>query len=86
MSLWYMVPTQQRRSGIPSTLDELNVSSVELLFTVTLLIGSVSVAVIASGDPELMAVVALSGVTVVLFGMALVRLSEYSRTTELSLF
>ncbi|WP_114578769.1 hypothetical protein [Saliphagus sp. LR7] len=81
-----MVPTQQRRSGIPSTLDELNVSSVELLFTVTLLIGSVSVAVIASGDPELMAVVALSGVTVVLFGMALVRLSEYSRTTELSLF
>ncbi|MFC4986324.1 hypothetical protein [Saliphagus infecundisoli] len=81
-----MVHSQQRRSGVPSTWGELNSSAVELLFAVTLLLGSVSVAVMASGDPELMAVVALSGVTVVLFGMALVRLSEYLRTTELSLF
>ncbi|WP_114577923.1 hypothetical protein [Saliphagus sp. LR7] len=81
-----MVHNHQMTFSVPSTWSELNVRAVELLFAVTLLIGAVSFAVMASGDPELVAVVALSGITVVLFGTALIRLSESIRTTELSLF
>jgi len=49
-------------------VGQLNASAVELLFAVTLLIGSASLVSMASGDPETMALVALTGITVVLLG------------------
>jgi hypothetical protein len=71
---------------VSSTWGQLNASAVELLFAVTLLIGSASLVSMASGDPETMALVALTGITVVLLGMGLLRLSEYLRTTDLTSF
>jgi len=68
-------------------VGQLNASAVELLFAVTLLIGSASLVSMASGDPETMALVALTGITVVLLlRMGLLRLSEYLRTTDLTSF
>ncbi|WP_090622857.1 hypothetical protein [Natrinema salaciae] len=81
-----MAYNQQSVFGVPSTWEELNANAIELLFTVTLLIGAASFVLMAGGDPETMALVALTGVTVVLLGTALVRFSEYLRTTESSSF
>ncbi|MCO8267098.1 hypothetical protein ACOZ4B_19365 [Haloferax prahovense] len=77
-----MAYNQQSAFGIPSTWEELNADVIAFLFTATLLIGAASFALMAGGDPETMAVVALTGVAVVLLGTALVRFSEYLRTTE----
>ncbi|ELZ70408.1 hypothetical protein C5B91_06325 [Haloferax sp. Atlit-10N] len=81
-----MAYNQQSAFGIPSTWEELNADVTAFLFTVTLLIGAASLALMAGGDPETMAVVALTGVAVVLLGTALVRLSENLRTAESSPF
>lgn len=84
--VFHMVCNEQNAFTVPSTWRELNTSAVALLFTVTLLIMSVSFVSMASGDPKTMALVALTGITVVLLGMCLVRLSEYLRTTSLPSF
>ncbi|MCU4799945.1 hypothetical protein OB920_06135 [Halobacteria archaeon HArc-gm2] len=76
----------RQSANVPSTWGQLNASAVELLFAVALLIGSASLVSMASGDPETMALVALTGITVVLLGLSLVRLSEYLRRTDLSSF
>ena len=76
----------QQGTVVPSTWGELNASAVELFFAVTLLIGAVSFVSMASGDPETMALVALTGITVVLLGVGVIRLSEYLRTTGRSSF
>ncbi|SDR20172.1 hypothetical protein [Natronobacterium texcoconense] len=73
---------QQSTFGLPSTWLELNVRAEALLFTVTLLIGSVSLLAVASGEPETMALVALTGLAVVVLGTTLVRLSERLRTSR----
>ncbi|CQR49915.1 hypothetical protein [Haloferax massiliensis] len=77
-----MAYNQQSAFGIPSTWEELNADVIACLFTVTLLIGTLSLASMAGGDPETMVAVAVTGVAVVLLGTALIRLSEYLRTTE----
>ncbi|WP_227133863.1 hypothetical protein [Halorubellus salinus] len=80
-----MAYSQQNRFALPSTWLELNDTAVELLFAVSLLIGSASLFAMASGDPEMMALVALTGLTVIFLGTALVRSSEYLRTNGVSL-
>ncbi|MFC6824572.1 hypothetical protein [Halopelagius fulvigenes] len=73
-----------RRSefGLPSRWLELNSSAIELLFAVTVVLGSMSLFALASGDPETTAFIALTGIAVVLLGTALVRLSEHLRTNR----
>lgn len=63
---------------------KLNATAVKLLLAATLLIGLVSLFAMATGDPETMALVGLTGIAVVLFGTAAVRFSERLRTTELA--
>jgi len=68
------------RIGFPSTWLELNVTAASALLTVTLLLGTVSTLAAAAGKPETVALFVLTGIAVVLAGMALVRLSEHLRT------
>ncbi len=67
---------------LPSTWLAVNYRAIDLLFTMTLLIGTVSLLAMASGDPETMALVALTGVAVVVLGATLLRLSEHLRTNR----
>jgi xanthosine utilization system XapX-like protein len=80
-----MAYSQQNAFALPSTWLELNDTAVELLFAVSLVVGSASLLAMASGDPEVMALVALTGFTVLLVGTTLVRLSEHLRTNGVSL-
>ncbi len=73
---------QQSGFGLPSTWVGLNARAIELLFTTTLLLGSVSLLAMASGEPETMAMVALTGVAIVVLGATLVRLSEHLRANR----
>lgn len=90
MSIWITRSVvnriRQSRFGRSSTWLELNVTALDLLLAVTMLVGSASLLAMASGDPETMALVALAGVALVLVGTAAIRLSERVRTTEASLF
>lgn len=81
----HMNSTQKSEFSLPSTWLELNGRTVDLLFAVTVLLGSVSLLAMASGEPETMALVALTGIAVVLLGTALVRISEHLRTNGRSL-
>ena len=73
---------QKSGFSLPSTWLGLNARATELLFTMTLLIGSISLVAMASGDPETMALVALTGVAVVVLGATFIRLSERLRTNR----
>jgi hypothetical protein len=77
--------TRKNAISAPSTWLELNATAVELLLAVTLFIGSASLLAMASGDPEPMALVALTGIAVVVIGTALLRFSERLRTEEMVL-
>jgi hypothetical protein len=63
-----------------TTWLELNVTAVNALLTVTLLLGTASILATGAGKPETVALLVLAGIAVVLVGMALVRLSEHLRT------
>lgn len=76
---------QQSGFSLPSTWLELNVTALDFLLAVTLLLGSVSIFATATGEPETMALVALAGITVVLLGITFVRLSEHLRTDGMAL-
>ncbi len=73
---------QKSGFSLPSTWLGLNTRATELLFAMALLIGSISLLAMASGDPETMALVALTGVAVVVLGATLIRLSEHIRTNR----
>lgn len=76
-----MVHNRRGAFGVPATWSGLNTGAVQLLFTVTLLLGSVSLVATVGGEPKTIAMVALAGSVVVLLGLALVQFSEYLRTT-----
>lgn len=81
----HMSSNQQSEFSLPSTWLELNGRTVDLLLAVTILLGSVSLLAMAGGEPETMALVALTGIAVVFLGTVLVRVSEHLRTTGVSL-
>lgn len=79
-----MRSNRRGESGLGSTWLELNGRAVALLLAVATLLGSASLLAMASGEPETMALVALTGIAVVLLGTALVRLSERLRMNTAS--
>lgn len=74
--------TQKSGFSFPSTWLGLNARATELVFAMVLVIGSISLLAMASGDPETMALVALTGVAVVALGATFIRLSEHLRTSR----
>ena len=75
-----MVSTPQATGRSRSTWLGLNARALDLLFAVTLLLGTASALAMASGEPETMALVAVTGLVVVGLGTAALRLSEGLRT------
>lgn len=69
----------------PTAWRRLNVATLELACTLALLVGSVSLAAAATGDPETTATVAATGVAVVLLGIALVKLFDHLETNGVPL-
>jgi hypothetical protein len=60
----------------------LNARVLDLLFAVTLLLATASLLAMAGGEPETMALVAVTGIIVVGLGTAALRLSENLRRSR----
>ena len=75
-----MAHTQHDPFDLPTTWLELNFVASDLLIAVMVILGSVSLFAMASGEPETMALVAAVGIAVCLLGLSLLRMSEQLRT------
>lgn len=71
---------QPTEGSQPSSWRRVNGRMLDVLLALTVLIGAASLLAMASGEPELVALVALTGLAVVFLGTFLVRRSEQLRT------